>query len=197
MNLALSPSALGRNLPSPLIVLLLFVFGIAHTTEAENSPESAFHHLQIEAGSAYAQGLLIGRSLGPEISRRLDLWNELLQENLGQVDQGLIDNLDEETGLIDAIRHYTPELLQEVRSMADGADVPYARLLSYNLAEEIMTLAGQPSNRCTTVVMATETGHVVGYNLDLPDFLHGDQRPLILSQAQSVASSPGKLKVTD
>lgn len=148
-------------------------------------------------GSHYEHGKRIGEYLKKEIQSRLSVWEAILLENTDQTSKEVIALLKKNTGLLQAIETHTPALLTEISGMAAGADVQYERLLSYNLAEEIMTYYSQSYESCTNIAAHQADATIIAYNLDIPDFLQGNRKPLLVNHSKGfVMSFPGIIATT-
>ena len=55
------------------------------------------------------------------------------------------------SGHLEAAEKWTPRVVDEIRGIADGADVRFETLFAYNLADEQQIFLGGAPNKCTTV----------------------------------------------
>ena len=93
--------------------------------------------------------------------------------------QALVSGLVETTGFIAAIERHTPDLLDEVRGIAEGAGVAFDRILALNLMDEEwwFTAPAEPRDACTLIAVGPADGRpaVLAQNMDLPALMDGAQ----------------------
>lgn len=161
--------------------LALLSLVLASTTV---SAEDAYYNVRLNKGSAHDKGVAIGQTMRGEIQARLADWEALLTEYVGKTGSALLDDFEPTTQWRASIRAHVPDLLDEINGMAAGAQVDADSLLTYNLAEEIMTVFNQRQNRCSSFAAYLPEAGAVAYNLDIPDFLHGNQKPFVVNDEQ-------------
>lgn len=90
-----------------------------------------------------------------------------------------------ETGHLDAMRHHTPDLIDEIRGIAEGAEAAFEEVAALSLMDEEWTWArrgdtGAPG--CTVVGIPARVGAaaVLGQTMDLPTVHDGSQAVLEL-----------------
>jgi hypothetical protein len=86
----------------------------------------------------------------------------------------------QETDHLEAIRAWTPHLLEEVEGIAEGSGQPHSTVLSYNLMDEEWFYAEQRRSRdsrgCTAAAFTTREGRIViGQTMDIPSVHDGSQ----------------------
>jgi isopenicillin-N N-acyltransferase-like protein len=89
------------------------------------------------SGSAYERGLQHGKELRQEIARIVGLWKKDLQMQTKTDPDALLQKFLAETNFVPAIKKWTPELLDEIRGIAEGSGQPYPTILAHQLADEI------------------------------------------------------------
>lgn len=145
-------------------------------------------------GTAYERGEIYGSFLKEDISLHLRTWNSVLKEGLNLSSKEVFAIITEKTQFLEAIRKYTPELMEELNGMADGAGVDREDLLCFNLAEEIVNYFSNGYESCTNIGVIAGTENLIGYNQDLPLFLHGNNTPVILQDNdQYIFAFPGSI----
>src|SRR5438046_1291661 len=88
------------------------------------------------AGEPRRRGRSHGEELRDKIAAGTGRWLEALRSRHGiDPDEYLREFLDN-TDHLPAIRRWTPDLLEEVRGIAEGAGQPFPRILAYNLMDE-------------------------------------------------------------
>ncbi|MCP4709245.1 MAG: peptidase C45, partial [Planctomycetes bacterium] len=71
-------------------------------------------------GSAYERGKMHGEKLKDEISELVKIWKLNIRETYNVEPDEFIADFVERTDYQPAIEEYTPELLEEVRGIAEG-----------------------------------------------------------------------------
>ena len=94
------------------------------------------HPLLLE-GSPYERGLTHGETLREQIREVVGLWKAGLTQ-VYQLDAGeVIARLIAGTGFIPAIERWTPDLLDEIRGIAAGANIAWETMLAFQLLDEL------------------------------------------------------------
>ena len=179
---------------SLFILLVLTVGCVDKTANKTNIPvtggEVGFSETYYEF---FDRGLCFGAEHKVEIQNQIKIWQKLIQEELDLTPKELYNYVEANTGLIQACEKYSPELLMELKGMADGAEVTYHSLVNLNLAEEIILHFSQGYQSCTNIGVATAGGNYLAYNLDLPEFLRVNSPFIIRRQNSVIYGFPGIL----
>jgi isopenicillin-N N-acyltransferase-like protein len=188
-----------------ITLFLICVFGSCNTKETKNSQtsdsyqatlteESAGLKLIGRKGTAYEKGKIYGAALKEDISLHLAIWDSVVKEGVNLSQEQIYQIISEKTEFIEAINKYTPELLEEIHGIADGAEVDRKALLCYNMAEEIMNYFQNGYESCTNVGVINEHENLIAYNQDLPQFLHGNNIPTVLNDENKfIFAFPGSI----
>jgi isopenicillin-N N-acyltransferase-like protein len=130
------------------------------------------------AGPPYRRGLIHGETLRAQIHDLVQIWQAQLSAGF-EMDAGqVIDRLLRRTHFLAAIQTWTPDLLDEVCGIADGAGLPFDTLLAFQLIDELWAngnlIAGE---HCTALGFPPAAGEpaYVAETLDLETFRHGFQ----------------------
>ena len=99
------------------------------------------------SGSHYEIGYCHGKALAGEINSFYDLF----LGKLAQRDVSMETSLDIVKKLGKCIEKYTPDLLEEVRGIADGSKMEYESVLSLNCLFEIPRIAGRTEMHYCTI----------------------------------------------
>ncbi|MGB0521723.1 MAG: C45 family autoproteolytic acyltransferase/hydrolase [Flammeovirgaceae bacterium] len=142
-------------------------------------------------GTAFEKGFQYGDQAKEDIKGQLAVWEALIQQELDLSQDSLYWEIAKNTGFVQAIHHYAPDLLKELEGMAQGAEVPLNHLLCLNMAEEIIIYFSQGYKKCTTIGAKTQTQHLIAYNLDLPDFLRKFKPVVLQDEQQFIYGFPG------
>jgi len=146
---------------------------------------SADIHILILEGSPRQRGQTHGESLKPLIHEHIDRWKHNIQTDLGMDPDVYLTQFIEETNFLPAIRRWTPDLLEEVEGIAEGAgldfDTVFARQLSdeepwFRLEKKLDRSWGAPE-QCTAVGVDSqgEMPAIVAQNMDTPSYYDGYQ----------------------
>ncbi len=162
----------------------------------------ASSHVPIEPlrleGTGYQRGLCHGETLRVKIQELVGAW--LAQLSVGfQLDAGqVIQRFLERTEFIPAIEKWTPDLLDEVRGIADGCGLSFETMLAFQLIDELWASGDVVFEHCTAIgFQATaEEPACLGETLDVETFRDGFQVVLHIADASSgtealVASTAG------
>jgi hypothetical protein len=125
------------------------------------------------------------------ISTTIERRREALAQATGLSAGAYLDRFLQETNFIPAIERSAPHLLEEVRGIADGANVAFADLYAYQLIDEQWLFTGrllrerQPvsAEHCTALgVFAPQANPpILAQNMDIPKFYDGSQTLLFIS----------------
>jgi len=132
-------------------------------------------------GTPYEMGMTHGRTLKPEIQELVKRWTEDLEKTYRVPIGAFVRNLLKKTDFKPAIARWTPDLLEEVRGIADGAGVDFDTMYAYQLIDEIWALDAElGASKCTTIAAGKRNGKraFVAQTLDIPAFYHGFQTVL-------------------
>jgi isopenicillin-N N-acyltransferase-like protein len=178
-----------------LILLLLWGALVAGPSGslARRTPESAAPARRADRtlkvvelrGHAYARGLMHGRALKADIQLLVQRWKADLHRTTKADPDAFLAKFLRETDFISTAKRWTPDLLEEVRGIADGADLPFDTVYAFQLVDELWAYAAeQDANHCSTVGVA-RTGTApafVAQNMDLETFRDGFQAVLHIQE---------------
>jgi len=191
-----------RSLGPLLFTALIFALNARGAFAAEGpSPGAAaaaagtFHVVEL-SGSGFARGLQHGRALRAEIAEAVRRWKDDLKASRKQEPDLLISAFLRDTDFVPAIKRWTPDLLDEVRGIAEGAQQPFETMLAYQLVDEIWVyFDAQDAHHCSSVGVARRGDQpaIVAQNLDLESFRHGSQT---LLRIRRTPTEPEQLVVT-
>ena len=134
-------------------------------------------------GTAYQRGLIHGETLRSQIQELIGIWKADLSAVFGTDADEHIQTFLQRTGFLPAIKEWTPDLLDEIRGMADGSGLSFELLLAFQFLDELWayndTLAG---GQCTSIGLRAGGGEpaCVAQTIDVETFRHGFQTVLHL-----------------
>ncbi len=149
-------------------------------------------------GTAYQRGLVHGETLRDKIQDLVGAWQAQLSVGF-QLDAGqVIQRFLQRTDFVSAMQEWTPDLLDEVRGIADGCGLSFESILAFQLIDELWASGDVVFEHCTAIgFQATdEEPACLGETLDVETFRNGFQVVLHITDASSgteilVASTAG------
>jgi hypothetical protein len=130
-------------------------------------------------GGGRERGRTHGEALRAAIGALLERWDADVAARTGRPPATLVSDLVGTTGFVDAIRRHTPDLLDEVRGIAEAAGIVFERILALNLMDEEwwFTAPSEPRHACSLLAAAAKDGRpaVLAQNMDLPELMDGAQ----------------------
>ena len=131
------------------------------------------------SGSGRDRGRAHGEILRGRIADALDRWDAEVGERMGIPAARHVAGLLAATRFLPAIESATPDLLEEVRGIAEGAGASFERILAYNLMDEEWWYSQARGHRhaCSLVAVAGGDGRaaILAQNMDLPAVMDGGQ----------------------
>lgn len=157
-------------------------------------------------GSPRARGRQHGEELREEIGRHLDLYRENLQLDTGLDAQIFFDRMYAETDFMPAIEKYAPDLLEEVRGIAEGSGRNFDETLARQLSDEdpwfrqIVKFGRDVPEHCSCLGTRESGRSLIAQNMDSPLYYDGFQMLLRVHEPNSdvvsyVLTVAGKLSL--
>lgn len=124
-------------------------------------------------GSPRARGVAHGELLKEQIHELIAAFEQDIEATYG-VDAAVFrERFLAETDFVPAIEKWTPGLLDEVRGIAEGAELEFERVYLFQLADEIWSMGRWAlRDKCTAVAVGPrgEQPAIVAQNMDIPGF---------------------------
>lgn len=137
-------------------------------------------------GTPYNRGLVHGRTMKAEIHQVARLWKADLAASFKVDADTFIRRFVQKTDFVSAIKKWTPDLLQEVRGLADGSGIDFDTMLVLQLPDECF-VSGEAiaHERCSSLGFARSGARpaCVAQNMDTPLFTDGFQLVLHIKEA--------------
>lgn len=134
------------------------------------------------SGGAYERGLACGRALGPGIEAHMAAWRDWLSKATGRPAFDYVRDMLRETDYLPAIDRFAPDLLEEVRGVAEGAGADRDLVYGLQLMDEEwfhrvrVGLNRRIPGKCSSFALATPAGPTwIGQNMDLGEYTDGRQ----------------------
>jgi len=173
-----------------LLFLLLIVSPcISSAQTSRKGEESKKPHFVELSGSGYDRGIQHGKALKAEIADIVRRFKEELKTSRKRDPDSLISEFLHATDFIPAIKKWTPDLLDEVKGIADGSGQKFETVFAYQLPDEIWVYFDkQDANHCSGMGVAKTKSHpvYVAQNLDLESWRHGSQTVLHILQSATI-----------
>ncbi len=129
-------------------------------------------------GGPSARGRAHGETFRPRIAELLERWDEGLHRVYGISRDRYVERFFAETEFVSALQRHAPSVVEEVRAIAESANVPYDVLLAFQHINEEFWLAPPPpkppaGEACSTMALGPRgaTPALIGQNLDLDIYL--------------------------
>ena len=136
------------------------------------------------SGDGLSRGLAHGKSIRNEVRAAVRAWEESITARTGLPSREAVSALLDGTELVSSITSQCPDLLEEVRGIARGANLDMRTVLAYNLMDEEWWFFRDLPRGVTgcTVVARMQPRHrtgtprvVLGQTMDLPAAMDGSQ----------------------
>jgi len=139
-------------------------------------------------GTPRQRGRIHGETRKTGILSHIEQWKTYLEISNQMDPETYIDQFLEETNLLQAVKRWTPELLEEVQGIGEGAGVDFKMIFALQLPDEewwfqgekkAQGLSGIGSNvdHCSAVGVQGQAGNsnFVAQNVDVPGYFDGHQ----------------------
>jgi len=135
-------------------------------------------------GSPRDRGRAIGESLREDIHAVIDKHEQAIDSRPGYCLKDYYAGFDACANHLPAIKRWAPELLEEVRGMAEGADIEMEKAFRFNLVDEDWCFdnyhyrpKANVHNKCTTFAVVNNDGGptYAGQNMDVMSYVEGHQ----------------------
>lgn len=161
-----------------LLIIIALVFSCKEKSQIEKIDNLTVLHLK---GSDYQQGFAHGQFLKSEINDILERWKIEVEKSSNKDFNQVIDDFFQSVTYVDSIKKYCPELLEEIKGIAEGSGIEYKTVLAFQMSEEIDVLSDELTGKHCTSIGIEKTDTTAGFlaqNMDPPLFLHGN--PVLL-----------------
>jgi hypothetical protein len=132
-------------------------------------------------GTAYQRGLIHGETLRSQIQELIGIWRADLSAVFRTGADQHLHTFLQRTDFVSAIKEWTPDLLDEIRGIADGAALPLESLLAFQLLDELWAYNDTAAvAHCTSIGLRASVDQptCVAQTIDVETFRHGFQTVL-------------------
>jgi len=185
-----------------MFLLMLALASILPDSGAQtSSPEAKSRRFIVLdlTGTPYERGVQHGQALREAIHKSVAIWKGNLQSTFKIDGDTFVTKFLAETNYSPAIKKWTPDLLEEVRGISDGAQIDFNTILVFQLMDEYWVNGPEitAEQHCSAMGIAGAANHptIVAQNMDLENFRDGFQTILHIREASGleefVLSQPG------
>jgi isopenicillin-N N-acyltransferase-like protein len=150
-------------------------------------------------GSPLERGRIHGETLKPKINELITIWKNELHKAYNLDPDTYIEEFVEKTRFTEAIKKWTPQLMEEVRGISQGSGIDIRTIFAFQLPDEewwygrnkkLGISVGAPEN-CSAlgVYNQTDLPPLLAQNLDLPSYFDGFQTLLHIKHQNSSLES--------
>lgn len=140
---------------------------------------ASFSFLEI-SGPPRERGRRYGEGLRRRIVDRDRRWRQEIELAMKQSADAFIAEFLEQTRFMRAIETWTPDLLEEVRGIAEGTGLPYPAVLAAQFMDEEWWFQQSRKHHCSSFGARREHGTIMGQTMDLPSWMDGFQTLLLV-----------------
>jgi isopenicillin-N N-acyltransferase-like protein len=160
-------------------VLLLIIVGRAAAAEPQKLPAPAAKlRIVVLDGTPYHRGLVHGKTLKEDISALVVRWKENLTHSYKMPADAFIKKFLSHTQYVPAMKKWTPDLIEEVKGIADGAGIDFDTMLVFQWVDEYWVQGGNvAAERCSAMGVGRRGSRpaMIAQNLDIEGFNDGYQ----------------------
>ncbi len=136
------------------------------------------YYVTLNAETPYGRGHQHGAALKYVIHKGIAQWKQWINEFLGKQDTDIeIAEFIHDTNFLDGIRKHTPELYEELKGIAKGAEVDFNTLYAFQMFDEFMLYSSEKYRlaHCSGLGVHSrkDLPNVLGQNNDLPPYYDG------------------------
>lgn len=147
-------------------------------------------------GSPRERGRQHGEELREEVGRHLDLFKENIELDTGLRSQEYFDRFFAETDFVPTVEKYAPDLLEEVRGIAEGSGRSFQEVFARQCSDEdpwfrqvIKFGRVMPEEHCSCLGTRERGRSLIAQNMDSPVYYDGFQILLRVSEPGSDVKS--------
>ncbi len=174
-GLAISPSLIARYAREPFL----------DKRVDSLSPVAKDIKVLVLEGPARKRGQIYGEALKPKILELIKLWKDSLHKLRGMNPDKYIDQFVEETNFLPSIKKWTPDLLEEVKGIGEGAGLDFKTIYAFKLLDEEwwygreirLSNAGPQAHHCSSlgVFKQGKIPSMVAQTVDISPYYDGFQ----------------------
>lgn len=140
---------------------------------------ASFAFLEI-SGPPRERGRRYGEGLRRVILERDRRWRQEITAATELPADRFIADFLAQTRFLPAIERWTPDLLEEVRGIAEGSGLAYEAVLAAQFMDEEWWFQQSRNHHCSSFGARREQGTIIGQTMDLPSWMDGFQTLLLV-----------------
>jgi predicted choloylglycine hydrolase len=163
------------------LIGMLLLCGLLSGQDSAPAPKHRDIRVLDVSGTPRERGLTHGRAMKAEIREMLEPFRKDLEQTMGVDAKTFAARFLAKTDFMPAIEKHTPGLLDEVRGIAEGAELPFEEVYLWQLADEIWSMGKwSVRDKCTAIGVGPRGDQpaIVAQNLDVPVFYHA--HPMVM-----------------
>jgi len=172
-------------------------------SEVELLADNQLRYIEL-SGSPYERGLTHGKLLKKEIREVIRLFKEDIQNVTNEDPDAFIAEFLKQTDYKSAIQKWTPDLLEEMKGIAEGSEIDMSTIFMHQLGDEYwFNTRDILAHSCSSfgVNKSTKQPSIAAQNMDIPPFYHGFQTVVKIMDPDSdkemiFLTIPGHLGIT-
>src|SRR5262249_52829544 len=154
---------------------------------AKPKPQGKLKVIVLE-GSPYNRGLVYGKTMKDDIRQLMKRWKDNLRESYKMDPDLFIKKFYARTDYIAAMKKWTPDLIEEVKGLADGVGVDPETMFVFQFVDEYWVNGEDiAAEKCSAMGVPRRGSRpaMVAQNLDIEGFNDGAQVVLHVKHADS------------
>jgi hypothetical protein len=171
-----------------IALIAIFISSCDESSKYESSPEEEELNVTNEikdsirvielSGNNYEIGLQHGELLKNEIHELVKLWEEDIELNYQMPSNEFITKFLKSTNYIQAIKKWTPNLLEEMKGISKGSGIELNKIIVFQLIDEMWTNGRivETPHHCTSLGvlnrMKEDSVNYIAQNIDVTPFYH-------------------------
>jgi isopenicillin-N N-acyltransferase-like protein len=173
--------------------------GGARARKSQPSPQERELPVVTLTGSPLERGRIHGETLKPKINELIKIWKDELHKAYNLDPDKYIGEFVDNTRFTEAIKKWTPHLMEEVRGISQGSGIDIKTVFAFQLPDEEwwygrnrkLGISIGASENCSAlgVYNQTDLPPLLAQNLDLPAYFDGFQTLLHVKHQNSSLES--------
>ena len=166
-----------------ILIIGIFTFyldGFSQSKSCIGLPDNKMLPVIELKGNGYERGLQHGKQLKSEIAEIIKKWKGNIVSPTQNADSVITEFLNK-TDFESAINRWTPEIMDEVKGIADGSGQKFNDVFGFQLLDEFWVYfdrrANIGSDHCSTIGVSATKNHsaYIAQNMDLENYMNGYQ----------------------
>ncbi len=169
------------------LLLFYIIFNLLSCTNVNQENQKPLRVIELK-GTDYNRGLIHGKTLKKEITQIIRQWSNITEAKHKLKMEVIKNDFLNKVNYIEAIKKWTPELIDEIKGIADGSGINYELIFLLQISEELDNYIPSPEMFKCTAIGVNKTGNCPTYiaqNMEPPRYLQGFPTLLHIKQYDS------------